>query len=85
MSNRDSRFVTLAPGSRSRRRKYVFASPILSLVTGAFTLAQDEASSVVFGMPKEAIKAGAADRILPLSGMAAGILEAAARKGSGDA
>lgn len=52
---------------------------------GAATLAQDEASCVVFGMPKEAIKAGAADRILPLSGMAAGILEAAARKGSGDA
>ncbi len=34
---------------------------------GASTLAQDEASCVVFGMPKEAIKLGAADRILPLS------------------
>jgi two-component system chemotaxis response regulator CheB len=29
--------------------------------SGALTLAQDEASSVVFGMPKEAIKLGAVD------------------------
>ncbi len=34
---------------------------------GAFTLAQDEASCVVFGMSKEAIKAGGVDKILPLS------------------
>jgi len=34
--------------------------------TGAFTIAQDEASSVVFGMPREAIKLDAADQILPL-------------------
>lgn len=34
---------------------------------GAFTLAQDEASCVVFGMPKEAIKAGGVDKILALS------------------
>ncbi|MDI6790320.1 MAG: chemotaxis response regulator protein-glutamate methylesterase [Thermodesulfobacteriota bacterium] len=33
---------------------------------GAFTIAQDEASCVVFGMPKEAIKRGAVDKILPL-------------------
>lgn len=33
---------------------------------GARTAAQDEATSVVFGMPKEAIKLGAADAILPL-------------------
>lgn len=37
--------------------------------TGAYTIAQDEASSVVFGMPKEAIKLGAADKILPLDQM----------------
>lgn len=36
---------------------------------GAFTIAQDEASSVVFGMPKEAIKLGAANKILPLDQM----------------
>jgi two-component system chemotaxis response regulator CheB len=34
---------------------------------GAKTLAQDEESCVVFGMPKEAIKLGAADRVVPLS------------------
>ena len=37
---------------------------------GARTIAQDEASCVVFGMPAEAIKLGAADRILPLSKIA---------------
>ncbi len=33
---------------------------------GAQTVAQDEASCVVFGMPKEAIKLGAADVVVPL-------------------
>ena len=33
---------------------------------GAHTVAQDEATSVVFGMPKEAIALGAADKIMPL-------------------
>ncbi len=33
---------------------------------GAVTLAQDEQSCVVFGMPKEAIRAGAVDHVLPL-------------------
>lgn len=37
---------------------------------GAFTIAQDEKSCVVFGMPKEAIKLGAADKILPLENIA---------------
>ena len=36
------------------------------LEAGAATVAQDEASCVVFGMPKEAIKLGAAKRVLPL-------------------
>ena len=34
---------------------------------GAFTIAQDEASCVVFGMPREAIALGAAARVLPLA------------------
>jgi two-component system chemotaxis response regulator CheB len=34
---------------------------------GASTIAQDEASCVVFGMPKEAIKLNGVDRILPLN------------------
>ncbi len=33
---------------------------------GAHTIAQDEASCVVFGMPKEAIKMGAAEQVVPL-------------------
>jgi two-component system chemotaxis response regulator CheB len=33
---------------------------------GAMTLAQDEESSVVFGMPREAIRLGAARHVLPL-------------------
>ena len=38
--------------------------------SGARTLAQDEASCVVFGMPKEAIKRGAVERTVPLSAIA---------------
>ncbi|UXI66650.1 chemotaxis-specific protein-glutamate methyltransferase CheB [Tahibacter amnicola] len=34
--------------------------------SGGFTIAQDEDSSVVFGMPREAIRLGAAERVLPL-------------------
>lgn len=37
---------------------------------GGLTLAQDEATSVVFGMPREAIRLGAAHRVLPLSDIA---------------
>jgi two-component system chemotaxis response regulator CheB len=37
---------------------------------GARTLAQDEASSVVFGMPKEAWRLGAAEALVPLDRMA---------------
>ncbi|MCK6426722.1 MAG: chemotaxis response regulator protein-glutamate methylesterase [Burkholderiaceae bacterium] len=37
---------------------------------GALTAAQDEASSVVFGMPKEAIKLGATDHVLGLGEIA---------------
>ncbi len=38
---------------------------------GATTIAQDEATSVVFGMPREASEIGAAGRVLPLGGIAA--------------
>lgn len=43
---------------------------------GAFTIAQDEATSVVFGMPHEAIKRGAIDRVLPLQRIAMEVLRA---------
>jgi two-component system chemotaxis response regulator CheB len=46
---------------------------------GAFTLAQDEATSVVFGMPKEAIARGGVDRIAPLDNIAREIMAAQAR------
>ncbi|MHB0922302.1 MAG: protein-glutamate methylesterase/protein-glutamine glutaminase [Thiomonas delicata] len=42
---------------------------------GARTVAQDEQSSVVFGMPKEAIKLGGADRILSLQDIPAAMVE----------
>jgi two-component system chemotaxis response regulator CheB len=41
---------------------------------GAHTLAQDESTSVVFGMPKEAIARGAVDDVLPLPRLAAAAL-----------
>jgi two-component system chemotaxis response regulator CheB len=42
--------------------------------SGAYTLAQDEQSCVVFGMPKEAIKLDAVDEVVPLPAMAQTIL-----------
>ena len=44
---------------------------------GAFTLAQDEASCVVFGMPKEAIDRGGVSRVLPIESLAPAALNAA--------
>ena len=41
---------------------------------GAHTIAQDEASCVVFGMPKEAIKLNACERILSLSHIAEALI-----------
>lgn len=43
---------------------------------GAPTMAQNEATSVVFGMPKEAIDLGAAAEVVPLDRMAGAILRA---------
>jgi two-component system chemotaxis response regulator CheB len=42
---------------------------------GAHTIAQDEASCVVFGMPKEALKLDAAERVLALDDLPEAILE----------
>ncbi len=42
---------------------------------GARTIAQDESTSVVFGMPKEAIALGAVDEVLPLGQIARAILK----------
>ena len=43
---------------------------------GAHTIAQDEASCVVFGMPREAIKLGAASEVLPLDDIAGALQNA---------
>lgn len=48
---------------------------------GAYNLVQDEASCVVFGMPKEAINAGAAHEVLPLGQIAIKLLEQLRRSG----
>jgi two-component system chemotaxis response regulator CheB len=44
---------------------------------GGITLAQDETSSVIFGMPRVAIETGAADKVVPLADMAEEILQTA--------
>jgi len=44
---------------------------------GAINLAQDEATSVVFGMPAEAINLGGVDKVLPLNNIANEILKLA--------
>ena len=49
---------------------------------GAFTLAQDEASCIVFGMPKEAIDIGAAEMVAPLHLIARRIMSNLAGAGS---
>jgi len=43
---------------------------------GGVTIAQDEATSVIFGMPKEAIKGGGIDVIVPLDQIAGEIIHA---------
>jgi two-component system, chemotaxis family, protein-glutamate methylesterase/glutaminase len=44
--------------------------------TGAYTIAQDEATCVVFGMPREAIERDAAAKVLPLNRIAQSLLTA---------
>jgi two-component system chemotaxis response regulator CheB len=49
---------------------------------GAYTIAQDEASCVVFGMPKEAIRMGGVDKVMGLPQIPKGIMQALQRKES---
>ncbi len=42
---------------------------------GAYTIAQDEATSIVFGMPREAIKRNAVEIVLPLTAIAEAAIE----------
>ncbi|VVD62787.1 chemotaxis response regulator protein-glutamate methylesterase [Pandoraea iniqua] len=48
---------------------------------GAHTFAQDEASCIVFGMPREAIAMGGAEEVVPLSEMARKVLHQVAKFG----
>jgi two-component system chemotaxis response regulator CheB len=50
---------------------------------GAYNIAQDEATCVVFGMPKEAIAVGAVDDVLPVQRIAQRIQERLAAVGAG--
>lgn len=50
-------------------------------LAGAWTIAQDEATSVVFGMPREAIEIGAACEVLPVGAIAGALFERLARPG----
>lgn len=49
---------------------------------GGVTMAQDEKTSVIFGMPNLAIESGCIDRILPLEDVAAEIVRAAVERGA---
>jgi two-component system chemotaxis response regulator CheB len=48
---------------------------------GSFNIAQDEATCVVFGMPREAIAVGAADEVLPVTAIAERLLQELAQVG----
>jgi two-component system chemotaxis response regulator CheB len=75
----DALFLSLAAGQRATETVAVLltgmgtdgASGMTALQKqGAYTIAQDEASSAVFGMPKAAIERGAAVQVLPLENIA---------------
>ena len=48
---------------------------------GAYNIAQDEASSVVFGMPREAIRLGAVHQVLPVKAIGAHLMDVLRRTG----
>jgi two-component system chemotaxis response regulator CheB len=49
---------------------------------GAYVIAQDEATSVVWGMPGSVVRAGLADEVLPLGDIAAAVQALAGRRGA---
>lgn len=51
---------------------------------GGYTVAQDEASCVVYGMPREAAEIGAAEEVLPLEEIGPALLAQARKRGNGN-
>ena len=51
--------------------------------SGAITMAQDEASCVVYGMPRVAVEIGATKHIIPLGKMSKALTQAVEKKGGG--
>lgn len=51
---------------------------------GGYVLAQDQASSVVYGMPAEAVAAGVTDAVLPIDDMATRLVDLVAGESNGD-
>ncbi|MNF91737.1 Chemotaxis response regulator protein-glutamate methylesterase of group 2 operon [compost metagenome] len=51
---------------------------------GGYTVAQDQASCVVYGMPREAAEIGAAEEVLPLEEIGPALLAQARKRGSGN-
>jgi two-component system, chemotaxis family, protein-glutamate methylesterase/glutaminase len=51
---------------------------------GAWTIAQDEASCIVYGMPHEAVKRGAVDKIVTLKSISETVLRRVGRYGNND-
>jgi len=51
--------------------------------SGAYNISQDEKTCVVFGMPKEAIKLGGVNEVLPLQKIPEAIMSALSRNGNG--
>jgi chemotaxis response regulator CheB len=47
---------------------------------GSLTIAQDEATSAVYGMPRAALEAGAAELVLPLGQIAAALFQGTATR-----
>jgi two-component system chemotaxis response regulator CheB len=50
---------------------------------GAITMAQDEASCVVYGMPKAAVDMGGTEHVFPLNKMSKALTKAVEKKGGG--
>ena len=48
---------------------------------GGYTIAQDESTCVVYGMPKEAIKLGAVHKVAALDSIPVAVLNAVTRNG----